>query len=121
MMSSWRSHLGIVAVDLLHQVPARTVEDPFIAYVPGEVTQNIFVTNEDFPNHPRIDTLELFNWKIPGTMGHRYTAYVPRKVTQVSRMTDVHPKFPEKSPRYRGCRPVAPGIPESYVRSTCYK
>ena len=45
-----------VEVDLLHQEPARTVGDPFTAYVPGEVTQ-------------------------------------------VSRMTDVHPKFLDKSPR----------------------
>ena len=62
-LCSWRSYLGIVAVDLLHQEPARTVGDPFAAYVPGEVTQ-------------------------------------------VSRMSNVHPKFLEKSPRYRGNRPL---------------
>ena len=33
------------------------------------------------------------------TMGDTLTAYVPREVTQVSRMTNVHPKFLEKSPR----------------------
>ena len=33
-LSSWRSHLGSVAVDLYHQKPARTVVDPFKAYVP---------------------------------------------------------------------------------------
>ena len=38
-LSSWRSHLGIVAVNILHQEPARTVGDPFTAYVLGEVTQ----------------------------------------------------------------------------------
>ena len=54
-LSSWKSHLGIVAVDILHQESARTVGDTFVAYVNGEVTQ-------------------------------------------VSRMTDVHPKFLEKSP-----------------------
>ena len=44
-LSSWRSHLGSVGVDLLHQEPARTVGDPFIAYVPGEVTQVSRMTN----------------------------------------------------------------------------
>ena len=52
----WRWHLGSVGVNLLNQEPARTVEDPFTGYVPGEVTQ-------------------------------------------VSRMTKVHPKFLEKSSR----------------------
>ena len=55
--SCWRKYLGIVVLDLLHQEPARTVGDPFKAYVPGEVTQ-------------------------------------------VSRMSNVHPKFLEKSPRF---------------------
>ena len=55
-LSSWRSHLGFVAVDFLQQEPARTVGDPF-------------------------------------------TAYVKEEVLQVSRITDVHPKFLEKSPR----------------------
>ena len=67
-LSSWRSHLGILVVDLLHQEPARTDWDPFTALVPGEPSQ-------------------------------------------VSWMTNVHPKFLEKTPRYRRCRPVAPGIP----------
>ena len=58
-LSSSRSHLGIAAVDLLHQEPANPVRDSFTAYVPGEVTQ-------------------------------------------VSRMTDVHPKFLVKSPRKLG-------------------
>ena len=55
-LSSWKSHLGSAKVNLLNQKPARTVWDPFTAYVLGEVTQ-------------------------------------------LSRMTDVHPKFLEKSPR----------------------
>ena len=57
-LRSWRSHLGSVRVDFLHQEPARTVGDPF-------------------------------------------TAYVPKAVTQKSRMTNVHLKFQEKSPGYR--------------------
>ena len=44
-LSFWRSHLGIVAVDFLHQEPARTVRDPFTAYVPAEVTQVSRMTN----------------------------------------------------------------------------
>ena len=52
-LSSWRNHLGGVGVVFLPPEPARTVVDPFTAYVPGEVTQ-------------------------------------------LSRMTDVHPKFQEK-------------------------
>ena len=55
-LSSWKSHLSIVGVELLHQEPAITVGDQFIAYVNGEVTQ-------------------------------------------VPRMTDVHPKFLAKSTR----------------------
>ena len=55
-LSFWRSHLGSVEFDLLHQEPASTVGDPFRVYIPGEVTQ-------------------------------------------VSRMTDVHAKLLEKSPR----------------------
>ena len=38
-LTYWKSHLGSVGVDLLHQEPDRTVGDPFSAYVPGEVTQ----------------------------------------------------------------------------------
>ena len=52
-LNSRRSHLGSVGFEPSHQEPARTMEEPFTAYVPG-------------------------------------------KVTQVSRMTDVHPKFQEK-------------------------
>ena len=65
-LSSWRSYLGSVVVDLLHQEPAKTLGDPFTAYFSGEVTQ-------------------------------------------VSRMTNVQPKFLEKSRAYRGSRPSAPG------------
>ena len=38
-LSSWKNHLGIVEVDLLHQENARTVGDPSTAYFPGELTQ----------------------------------------------------------------------------------
>ena len=67
ILSSWRSHLGIVAVDLLHQKTASSV-------------------------------------------GNKFKAYVPEEVTQVSRMTNVHHKYLEKSPEYRGSRPSAPKI-----------
>ena len=43
--SSWRSYLGIVAVDLLHHEPARTAEDPFTAYIPREGSQISRLTN----------------------------------------------------------------------------
>ena len=38
-LSSLRSHLGSLEVDLLHQEPVRTVRDLFKSYVPGEITQ----------------------------------------------------------------------------------
>ena len=62
----WRSHLGSVEFDFLHQEPARTVGDPFTAYVSG-------------------------------------------LVTHVPRLTTVHPEFLEKSPGYRSSRLFAPG------------
>ena len=62
--SSWKSHLVIVAVDLLHQEPARTVGDPFNAYVLGEVTQVSRMANI----HPKV--LE----KSPGYRGSRPSA-----------------------------------------------
>ena len=49
-ISSWRSHLAIVAVDLLHQKPAITVKDISTAFVTGEVTQLSRMTNV----HPKI-------------------------------------------------------------------
>ena len=65
-LSFWKSHLGIVAVDLLHQELSITMGEPFTAYVQGEIIR-------------------------------------------VSRMTNVHPKFLEKSPRYQSSRSIAPG------------
>ena len=44
-LRSWRSDLSIVAVDLLHQEPPRTVRDQFTVYVPGEVPQVSRMTN----------------------------------------------------------------------------
>ena len=44
------------------------------------------------------------------TEGDPFTAFVPGEVTQVSKMTNVHSKFLEKSPRKRGSRLFAPGI-----------
>ena len=43
-----------------------------------------------------IDHFPLFGAE---RVGDLFTAYVPGEVTQVSRMTDLHPKFLEKSPR----------------------
>ena len=44
-LNSWRSYIGSVGVDLLHQESARTVEGPFTAYVPIEVTQAWRITD----------------------------------------------------------------------------
>ena len=55
-LSSWRSHLGSVGVDLVHQEQAKTVGDPFTSYVSGEVSQVSRMTNV----HPK--SLE----KLPG-------------------------------------------------------
>ena len=60
-LCSWRSHLGRVGVELLHQEPARTVEDPFTDSVPGEVTHVLRMTNV----HPK------FLEKLPGYCGSR--------------------------------------------------
>ena len=38
-LSFWKTRLFIVALALSHQKPARTVGEPFTAYVTGEVTQ----------------------------------------------------------------------------------
>ena len=119
MLSFWRSHLSIVAVDLLPQEPARTVGDPFTAYVPGEVTEVSRMTDV----HPKF--LEESFWysssrpSSPGTRLNRgvpFASYVPGEVTQVLRMTNVHPQFLEESPRYSGSRPFAPKTRENRGR-----
>ena len=85
-----------MGVDLLHQEPARTMGNPFSAYVPGEVTQVSRMTDL----HPK------FLDKLPGYRGSRLSApgtrlnrggpiysHVSGEVTQVSKMTDLLPKF----------------------------
>ena len=111
-LSSWRSHLGIVAVDLLHQEPSRTVGDPFIAYVPGDVTQVSRMTNvtlSSWRSHLGIVTVDLLHQEPARTVGDPCIAYVPGEVTQVSKMINVHPKFLEKLPGYCGSQPFTPG------------
>ena len=44
-LTSWKSHLGIVAVDFLHQEPVRTVGDPYTTYVPRGVSYVSRMTN----------------------------------------------------------------------------
>ena len=44
----WRSYLGSVKVDLLHQEPTRTVGDPLTAYVSKELTQVLRLTDVHF-------------------------------------------------------------------------
>ena len=97
-----RSHLCIVAVDFLHQEPARTVADPITAHRPGEVTQVSRMTNV----HPKfLETshgsveIDFLNQEPDRTVRDPFTAYVSREVTQVSRMSGKHPKFLEKSHR----------------------
>ena len=59
----WRSYLRIVAVDLLHQEPARTVEDLFIAYVSGEVTLVSRMTNCNVANYLVLGHVPRPRWK----------------------------------------------------------
>ena len=78
------------------------MEDPFTAYVPGEVTQVPRMTNvhpKFLENHLGIMAFSFLHQDFARTVGNPFTAYVPGEVTQVSRMTDLHPKFLEKSPR----------------------
>ena len=101
-LSSWRSHLGSVGVYLLHQEPARTVRDPFTAYVPGEVTQVSGMTTYTLSSwriHLGSVRVVFLNQEPVRTVKDPFTAYIPGEVTHVSRMTDVHPKILEKSPR----------------------
>ena len=97
-------------VDLLHQEPARTVGDPFTAYVPGEVTQvsRMIYNLSSWISHLGIVAVDYLHQEPARTVGDPFTAYVPGEVTKVLRMTDLHPKLLEKSPRYRGSRPFAP-------------
>ena len=89
-----------MAVVLLHQELARTVGDPFTAYVSGEVTQVSKMTNvhsKSLKNLPGL-LVELSHQEPARTVGNPLEAYVSRDVTQVSSMTNVHPKSLEKLP-----------------------
>ena len=50
-------------------------------------------------NHLGIVKVDLLHQNPAETVGDPFSAYVPGDVTQVPRMTDLHPKFLEKSPR----------------------
>ena len=52
--------------------------------------------------------VNLLRQEAARTMQEPVTASVPAEVTQVSRMTNIHPKFLGKSPGYRDSRPSAP-------------
>ena len=101
-----------MGVDLFYQEPAKTVRDPFTAYVSGEVTQVSTMTNvhpKSLEKLPGLLAVDLSHQEPSRTVGEPFTAYVSGEVTQVSRMLIVHFKFLEKSPGYRGSRPSAPG------------
>ena len=94
-LSSWRSHLDIVPVDLRHQEPARNERDPFTVYVPGDNTQ-VSRMNNLHPSDPSdvtfgIVVIDFLHQEPARTVGDPFTAYDFLEVTQVSRMTDVHP------------------------------
>ena len=101
-----------MVVKLMHQEPARTMGDPFTAYVPGEVTQVLRMTFV----HPMI--LE----KSPANRGSQLsapgTSYNDGKSNYSVSYWKTHPgievvqctsKFLEKSREYRCNRPFAPG------------
>ena len=50
-------------------------------------------------NHLGIVAVSFPNQEPARTVGDPFTDYVPGEVTQVSRMTDLHSKFLEKSPK----------------------
>ena len=86
----------------MHQEPARTVGDPFTAYVPGEVTQvsgMTTYTRSSWRSHLGSGRVDFLNQEPVRTVKDPFTAYIPEEVTQVWRMNDVHPKFLKKSPR----------------------
>ena len=51
------------------------------------------------------------------TVGELFTAYVPGKVTQVSRLTIVHPMILEKLPAYHGSQLSAPATGYNHGKS----
>ena len=54
-------------------------------------------------------TVDFLHQEPDRTVGNPFTAYVPREITQLSRMTDVYPKFFQKLPGYHDNRFSAPG------------
>ena len=109
-VSSWRSHLGFVAFALLHQELARTVRNPFNAYVSGEVTQvSRMTTLSSWKSHLGIVAVALLHQEPARTVEDPFRAYVPGEVTPMSRITNLHSNFIQKSPGYRGNRPFPLG------------
>ena len=85
-----------MAVDFLHQEPARTVGDQFTAYVPGEVTQVSRMTDlhpKFLRSHLGSVGVDLLHQEPARTVGDPLIAYFSGEVTHVSRMIDVYPKF----------------------------
>ena len=101
-LSSWRSHLGSVGVDLLHQEPARTVgthlQPMFLEKSPRYRGWPIY-TLSSWRSHLSSVGVDLLHQEPARTVRYPFTAYVSGEVTQVSKMTDIQPKFLEKSPR----------------------
>ena len=82
-LSSWRSHLGSVRVDLFHQEQDKTVGDPFTAYVSGDVTQVSRMTNKtpkSLEKLPGLLAVDLSHQEASRTVGDPFTAYVPGEV-----------------------------------------
>ena len=55
-------------------------------------------TLKSWRNHVGIVAFDLLHQDLARTVESPFTGYVSREITQVSRMTNVHPKFVEKSP-----------------------
>ena len=82
-LSSWRSHLGSVGVDLFHQEQAKTVGDPFTAYISGKVTQVSRMTNvntKSLEELPGLLAVDLSNQEPSRTVEAPITGYVPGEV-----------------------------------------
>ena len=74
-------------VELLHQKLTRTVRDPFTAYVPEVVTLSSEKINLG------IVTVDFLHQALARTLEDPFIAHVNGEVTQVSRITNVHPKI----------------------------
>ena len=76
---SWRSHLGSAGVDFLHQVHARSVGDPFTAYVAGDFNKVLRMTNvhsHSWKNQLGSVRVKLLHQVPARTMGDLFTANV---------------------------------------------